>query len=259
MNLDAYLARIGYEGDRTPTLENLQAMHRAHFYSVPFENIDIHLGRRLEIDEDHIFDKVVRQKRGGWCHELNGLWGRALRQLGYTVDILGARVMKPAGQLSIPHSHTSMLVHLSEDWLSDVGFGSRFAGPLRMAERAVQEIEGRKYAVANDGDHWFVSNTEPGVAFAQLVFTLDPQTFENAREACEWQQSSPESNFTQQSLATLPNPRGRVTLAGLKLMTIVDGERIERVLGSRAEADAVLEEHLGIALEGHTWRTTENA
>jgi N-hydroxyarylamine O-acetyltransferase len=259
MDLNAYLMRIGYNGDRTPTLENLRAIHLAHFYSVPFENIDIHIGRRLEIDADHIFGKVVGQRRGGWCHELNGLWGRALRQLGYEVDILSARVMNPAGQLSVPHSHTSVLVHLDEDWLSDVGFGSRFAGPLRMAERAVQEIEGRKYAVANDGDHWFVSNTELGVAFAQLVFTLEPHEFEDARAACEWQQSSPESNFTQGPLATLPNRRGRVTLAGTNLMRVVDGERTEQALGSQAEVDAALAEHFGIVLTEHTWRKTVTA
>ena len=81
----AYLDRIGYSGPTEPTAETLVALHRAHMLAVPFENLDIHLGRRNVLDPEHVFDKVVRRRRGGWCFELNGLFALLLETLGYTV------------------------------------------------------------------------------------------------------------------------------------------------------------------------------
>ena len=85
MNVDAYLERIGYEGPREPTIETLTGLHRAHMLSVPFENLDIHLGRRLVLDRPVNFAKIVDHRRGGWCYELNGLFGWLLEQLGFRV------------------------------------------------------------------------------------------------------------------------------------------------------------------------------
>ena len=101
MNLQSYLERIGYSGDPAPTLETLQAMHRAHFYSVPFENLDIGRGVRIEVDEQVIFDKIVRRKRGVFCLELNALFAVALRALGFSVDVIGdCRASSERGRVS---------------------------------------------------------------------------------------------------------------------------------------------------------------
>lgn len=74
MDVDAYLVRIGYEGRLEPTPETLYALHRAHLLAIPYENLDIHLGRPLTLSLPDIFDKLVTQKRGGWCFEMNGLF-----------------------------------------------------------------------------------------------------------------------------------------------------------------------------------------
>jgi hypothetical protein len=67
MQLDAYLARIGYAGALRPDLATLCALHRAHLLAIPYESLDMHLGRRLTLDLAQIFAKLVDARRGGWC------------------------------------------------------------------------------------------------------------------------------------------------------------------------------------------------
>ena len=81
MNLHDYLARVGYTGALTPTRDTLFALHRAHLRAIPYENLDIHMGHALLLDEAHIFHKLVTEGRGGWCYEMNGLFAWALRAL----------------------------------------------------------------------------------------------------------------------------------------------------------------------------------
>jgi len=83
--LDRYVARIGYRGPRDPTLGTLRALHRAHLLAIPYENLDIHLGRQLTLDPEAMFTKLVDERRGGWCYEMNGLLGRVLETLGFDV------------------------------------------------------------------------------------------------------------------------------------------------------------------------------
>src|SRR5205085_8232372 len=90
--VQAYLDRIGYDGPTEPGLITLTGLQRAHMLSVPFENLDVHLGRRLVLDPAANFEKIVGRRRGGWCFELNGLFGWLLEQLGFDVTLLGSRV-----------------------------------------------------------------------------------------------------------------------------------------------------------------------
>src|SRR5437762_3314192 len=101
MDVNAYLKRIDYAGSTAPTLETLNALHQAHLYAVPFENLDIHLGRPIILEYDHLFDKIVTQRRGGFCYELNGMFAWLLRELGFEVSMLNARVLDGDGKLGI--------------------------------------------------------------------------------------------------------------------------------------------------------------
>jgi N-hydroxyarylamine O-acetyltransferase len=254
MDVAAYLHRIGYDGPTAPNLDNLRAMHHAHFMSVPFENLDIHLGRHVELDPARIFHKIVQQRRGGWCYELNGLWARMLREFGYTVDVLSTRVMRPDGSLSVPYSHLTSLVHLDgEPWLSDVDLSARFAGPLRLHEPGPQVLGSRIYRVGNDGDHWVVSYQEPHVSNGFILFTLEPREFEQFAPACAWQQSSPASQFVQRIGVARATPHGRIDVLGPIVSEVIDGERTERRLESVQEFEALLAERFGIVLGGHSW------
>jgi N-hydroxyarylamine O-acetyltransferase len=102
MDVDAYLARIGYTGVREPSADVLGYLHRAHMLAVPFENLDIHLGVENVLDPEHVFDKIVTRRRGGWCYELNGLFALLLEALGFDVTRYSAAVV-----LSDPRRPTS--------------------------------------------------------------------------------------------------------------------------------------------------------
>jgi len=252
MDVHAYLDRIGYQGDTAPTIETLRGMHRAHFLNVPFENLDIARGVRIEMDEAVNFAKVVQKRRGGWCLELTGLFATALRALGFGVDVLAGRTMVE-GRLSAPMSHMTLIVHLHEDWIADVGFGGRIAEPLRLSEREPQLVGERRSVVANDGDHWFVTCGEPGSGAglnpnAAYLFTRKPRGFDEFREVCNWLQTSPASRFTQRGIVTLPTPTGRTTLAGGRLITIEHGKREEREVASPEEERQILRERFRIVL-----------
>ena len=119
----AYLARIGYEGAVLRPCETLCALHRAHALTVPFENLDIHLGRSISLDPSDLFRKIVLSRRGGYCFELNGLFALLLENLGFSVTRLAARVLYGAEGVR-PRSHQLLLVQLGAgSWIADVGFG----------------------------------------------------------------------------------------------------------------------------------------
>lgn len=246
MNIGAYLDRIGYSGSTAPTLETLRAMHRAHFYNVPFENLDIARGVRIQVDEAVNYDKIVRRRRGGFCLELTGLFGRVLREMGFCLDVIGARVLVD-GKLGEPMSHMILIVHLDEPWIADVGFAGTVVAPLRLDEREEQVTEGRAYTVANDGDHWFVTCRDPNSP-GTYVFTLQPRTFDEFVSVCDWLQTSPSSRFTKGDVASLATPTGRFTLAQRRLIVTDAGRRDEIEIASDEEHAAILRDRFGLVV-----------
>jgi N-hydroxyarylamine O-acetyltransferase len=90
-DVQSYLARVGYKGSTSPTRETLRAIHYAHLLNVPFENLDIALGRKIALDEDSFIRKIAERRRGGFCYELNGAFAALLRALGFRVTVLSAR------------------------------------------------------------------------------------------------------------------------------------------------------------------------
>jgi N-hydroxyarylamine O-acetyltransferase len=222
-------------------------MHRAHAYSVPFENFDISRGVRIEVDEAVNFEKIVTRRRGGFCLELTGTLAIALRQIGFSVDVIGARVLAE-GRLSHPMSHMVLIVHLDEPWIADVGFGGRVIEPLRLGERGEQVVGIRKYVVENDGDHWFVTCMEAGYDTLTYTFTMQPREFEEFRPVCDWLQTSPDSRFTTGDVISLPTPTGRTTLAGGRLISFDGVTREEREV-TPAEAARIARDHFGIEVD----------
>ncbi|UFS99377.1 arylamine N-acetyltransferase family protein [Nocardia huaxiensis] len=140
LDLDAYLARIGFTGERTPTLATLRALQYAHVTELPFENLEIILGRGIPLDLESLQDKMIRRRRGGYCYENVGLFAAALERLGFGVTGLAARVSMGATGLR-PATHAILRVTTADDdraWLCDVGFG---AGPLEPIELVASDGE----------------------------------------------------------------------------------------------------------------------
>lgn len=259
LDAGAYLERIGHRGAVAPTLATLRALHLAHLRTVPFENLDIHLGRPIRLDEAALFAKIVGRRRGGFCYELNGLFARLLREVGFGVDLLAAQFPRPDGGTAPEFDHLTLLVRVADDaapWLADVGAG-RGSSPLPLRLRAGEPAvaAGEVYRLTREGERWRLWRREAGGDWESgYGFGLAPRALADFEEGCRYHQTSPESHFTQGRICTLATPRGRVTLAERRLIETVDGERTERDLADEAAYRAALREHVGIELEaGAVW------
>jgi len=246
VDVAAYLDRIGYRGPLNASIESLRGVHLAHLYAVPFENLDIILGRPVALGDAKLFDKIVTRRRGGFCYELNGMFGALLRELGFRVTMLSAEVAREAGGFSPEFDHLALRVDLDEPWLADVGFGDGFRLPLNLNDDAAQEQDGRMYRITVDGEYRVLLRRDTDDWTPQFRFTLRPRALEDFAERCRFHQTSPESHFTLGRICTLATPEGRVTLSGLRLIVTTGAERTERLVAGEGEYAAVLRQTFGV-------------
>jgi N-hydroxyarylamine O-acetyltransferase len=243
MDVREYLARIRYDGPLEPTAETLAGLHTAHMLSVPFENLDLHLGGRNVIDAERNYTKIVRNRRGGWCFELNGTFARLLEELGFAVTRYSASVV-----LSEPGSpdfaHLTLRVDLDRPYLADVGFGDSFTAPLLLDETGPQVRErGRVYRLEpSDGRTLLTQDGRPQYRFAHAAREM--HEFEGMCRALQ----TPPGHFTDAPICSMATTDGRISLAGMRLITTAGEERDERGLASDAERRAVLRERFGVEL-----------
>ena len=249
LDVSSYLARIGYSGPTTPTAETLRAMHRAHLLSVPFENLDIELGRTIVVDEAAIIRKIVERRRGGFCYELNGAFAALLRALQFRVTLLSARVSRAGGGEGPEFDHLTLRVDLDQPWLADVGFGESFLEPLRLMPETEHEDPAGKLRLRLFGERLQLEKLGPdGTWKRQYSFAQQPRNLEDFAAMCSYHQTSPESHFAQNRICTLATPDGRITLSGMKMIVTRDGEREEKMLSSEEERARVLQQFFGIRL-----------
>ncbi len=250
MNTKAYLKRIGYRGPIRPSAEALCELHRKHLVSVPFENLDIHLGRPIILSEIAFYDKIIKNHRGGFCYELNGSFAALLRKLGFNVSMLSARVARKAGDFSPDFDHMTLLVQLKEPWLADVGFGDSFTGPKRLDISGPQTEKGKDYRFTpKDGLTLLSRRGRENCPWKpQYLFSLRPRKLEDFVPRCRWQQISPRSHFRKGRLCTRLTSNGRLTLTDTKFILTRGSKKVARALRSPAEFDALLRRHFGIDL-----------
>ena len=154
MDLDAYFARTGYRGPRTPTLETLHGLVRAHVQTIPFENLDVLLGKPIELEPAALIQKLVHDRRGGYCFEQNTLLLEVLTALGFHVRPLSARVRWQRPRDYTPaRTHLLVRVELDEPWLADVGVGAMSpTAALRLAEHGEQATPHEPRRLLREGD-----------------------------------------------------------------------------------------------------------
>lgn len=255
-DMRAYLERIGLArsaiGALPPTSATLRMLHEAHLFAVPFENLSIHYGQPIVLSDEALYDKIVRRRRGGFCYELNGMFTQLLRRLGFSVRLLSAGVAQGDGSFSPAFDHLTLQIYDLDgaDWLADVGFGDSFLHPLRLQpEREQDGGAGLTYRFHVDGEDWTLEQRGAEGWAPQYRFTLRSHPLDDFLDRCAYQQTSPESHFTQKRLCTLALPDGRITLSDLRLITTRHGVREERTLASEEEFRAVLAERFGITIE----------
>ncbi|CAL9565182.1 arylamine N-acetyltransferase family protein [Streptomyces sp. enrichment culture] len=261
---DAYLRRLGVERPARPTPDALRELHLRHLRSVPFENLSVHLGEEIVLDEKRLLDKVVKAGRGGFCYELNGAFGALLTALGYDVTLLAARVYGDGGRLGIPYDHLALRVRTEDggDWLADVGFGAHFHLPLAFGEREEQRDPAGVFRIAEaEPDAAGVRGGHDAAGAADLdvlrdgrpVYRLEtrPRALADFTAGAWWHRTSPHSHFTRSLVCSrVTDDGGRITLGGRRLtLTAPDGTRQERDAGSDAEVLSVYRGEFGITLD----------
>lgn len=250
MNIEAYLERINYHdhGRPTPTADTLHQLHLAHMLAVPFENLSIHWGEPIILDEQALYEKIVGRRRGGFCYELNGLFATLLRALGFEVQLLSAAVINGEGQDGPPFDHMALLVTLEERWLVDVGFGDSFRYPLRLDERGEQPEGERAYRIEEGADGRLLMSQQEGMGAwqPQYRFDLTPYGFDDYVAMCHYHQTSPDSHFTRRRVCSRATAEGRITLSDTHLIITNNGERQERELKDAADYAHALYNYFGI-------------
>jgi N-hydroxyarylamine O-acetyltransferase len=253
MNIATYLKRIGYSGSLVPDAETLRALHLAHLQAVPFENLDIHLRRPISLDPERLFQKIVIERRGGFCYELNGLFAALLRALGFRVTYLSASDAHADGGYGPPFDHLALLVAAPGDsqprWLADVGWGDTFCLPLRVDTADLQPEGVRAYRLERDGeDHILWQRHASGEWERNYRLSLVPRQFADFEGMCAYHQTSADSPFTRSRLITRATPSGRSTLDDTRLITTVGGQRAEVPIESKDAFWQLARQHFGIEL-----------
>ncbi|WP_406273467.1 arylamine N-acetyltransferase [Nocardia sp. NBC_00881] len=228
LDLDAYLGRIGFDGERGPTVATLRALVRAHTTSIPFENLEIILGRSIELDLATLQDKMVRRRRGGYCYENVGLFAAALERLGFGVIGLSGRVNMGAGEGLRPATHALLRVTTAEDdrvWLCDVGFGSGPLEPFELSTRTGEFAAGAwKFRLehtvgALDSDLWLLHQFGREGWIDRYTFTSSPQYRIDYAVGNHFVSTSPRSPFTTRPYAQRFLPDVHHVLDGTTLTT----------------------------------------
>jgi arylamine N-acetyltransferase len=165
-DLDQYLARIGLKAPPEPTAEGLALLQRAHRLSIPFENLDVILGRGIAIDSASVFAKLVTARRGGYCFEHNRLFGDALDALGFVHRPLLARVWLGIQGPPPPRTHTLSLVTIDgRDWIADAGFGGSYAPPMPLADgESASAPDGAQFRLMRDPLHGWMLERDGDLA-----------------------------------------------------------------------------------------------
>ncbi|MFJ8779605.1 arylamine N-acetyltransferase [Streptomyces sp. NPDC102476] len=267
--VDAYLRRLGVQHPAWPTVEVLRELHLRHLQTVPFENLSVHLGEEIVLEEERLVEKVVGARRGGFCYELNGAFGALLAALGFDVTLLAGRVYGDEGRLGIPYDHLALRVRTVDggEWLADVGFGAHSHYPLAFGARDEQEDPGGTFRIVEAGpDAAGVRSGDGAVkkgggdaadldvlmgGRSQYRLEVRPRVLGDFVAGAWWHSTSSASHFTRSLVCSrVTEDGGRITLSGRTFkVTAADGAREERELETDEEVLEVYRERFGVELD----------
>ena len=224
-DLSAYLERVGLKEPPPATAEGLAQLQRAHRLAIPFENLDVILGRGIAIDSASVFAKLVTARRGGYCFEQNRLFEDALIELGFAVRPLLARVWLGSEGPPPPRTHTFGLVTIDgQDWIADAGFGGSYNPPMPLADgETASGPDGAIFRLMRDPLHgWMLERNGhpaatdgrgPGEGWvSQYSFSLDPVFSADLVLSNHWTSTAAESRFKQLRIVSAVLPQGFASL-----------------------------------------------
>lgn len=249
MKTEDYLSRIGLnEQNISPTLETLCLLQRKHLLHIPFENLDIHWKRKIALDQKLFEGKIIKNFRGGFCYELNGLFSALLNELGFKSKIISARVYNGKGGFSEEYDHLAILTKIDgKEFLVDVGFGDFTAEPLKFELDLRQQDPNGIFSIRkHDQEYFVVSKKKDSEWGNEYIFKEIERDLSEFEEMCNFHQTSPESHFFRGIVCSLMTDTGRKTLTEKKFIETSRGKKTEKEIGSKEEFDAILKNEFGI-------------
>jgi N-hydroxyarylamine O-acetyltransferase len=248
MHLSAYLSRIGYDGPLACDLDTLFALHRAHLLAIPYEDIDVQLGRRLTVDPAEAFDKLVTRRRGGWCYEMNSLFAWALGEIGFDIARMAGEVMREERNPGAIGGHMVLRVQVDgRPWIADVGFGNGLRAPIPFLEGDYPQGDVTFRLERMQGGWWrFHNHATASAAYCDFLDEVaDISVFATA---CERQQDSPTSVFVQNLICQQLGPKGVTLLLGRVLRRAGAQPHEVTILDSAEALVATLRSEFGVDL-----------
>lgn len=242
MNIKKYLNRIHYPGKAVANESSLIRLHSNHVYQIPFENFDIQNNIHKRLEEEHLFNKIIHNKRGGFCYELNFLFYSLLINLGFDAKVISARIFND-GIVGPEFDHMAIIVKIEKnDWLVDVGFGDLFIKPLKMHTGIEQVDELCSFKIElGEKQKYFLSKSREEAIFENIYsFKVEEKKLEQFFPQCKLKQESPLSYFVQNKICTLPIAGGRKTLFNSKYKETKNKEKLEVQIDDEMQARKIL-------------------
>jgi len=244
-----YLERINYTGSTSSSVEVLTKLQQLHLLNVPFENLDIHTGKKIELE--NTYDKIVNNHRGGFCYELNGLFFQLLTAIGFEAKLVSARAYNNKLQTFGPEfDHMAIVASIeNQNYLVDVGFGEFTYSPLKLELDLLQADRAGKFMIKQyDATYLTVSKVDGNGSIPEYIFTQTPRQLNDFAVMCHYHQTSSLSHFTQKRLCSMVTGKGRITISGNVLKKTENGSVIEISLTDEAEFNKALWDYFNMQL-----------
>jgi N-hydroxyarylamine O-acetyltransferase len=247
---EGYFDRIGWHGSLEPTLETLTALSRAHIARIPFENLDVLLGRGVRIDRASVYAKLVTARRGGYCYEHSTLFAAALEHAGFVPRLHAARVIGIRPRAEAPRTHMFLSVDMDgTTYVVDPGFGGH--GPLVPVplgeHREVRDGPDAHRMIRRDGE-WVLEADIGGVMTPLWTSTLEAESPIDFVMANHFIATWSESPFVQRLMLRVLTKDGRVSVMNRDVTIARDGTLEKSQLKDRAALRALLDREFGIDL-----------
>ena len=250
LKIESYIDRLGYTGPLKVDEATLIGLHDHHVRTVPFEDLDIHIGQPLSLDYRCLYEKVVINRRGGFCYELNSLFYILLKNIGFDCHMVSARIYEEEDELSAPFDHMSLLVYLDSTWLIDVGYGNLFVKPIKLFENTVVQGHSKYFKINRlDDNLYLLRESLDGIHFSnRYQFDTTPRHISEFEEQCILKQTSPDSYFVKNLICTLPINNGRKTIMNDTYSFRKGNSKTEKQIKSNKQLHRVLKEEFDIHL-----------
>ena len=249
-NLESYFERINYQGSTAAGETTLRDIHIAHTLNVPFENLDVFYKKPILLDDASLFRKIVTDRRGGYCFEMNGIFSLVLQEMGFKVTNLLAKVTVD-GIHYTTKTHQAILVEAgSNRWLADVGFGNEgIIAPLILEEDLEQNQFAHTYRlVAHPKSGYVLQKKNEDGYYPLYAFTLEECAPEDFLMSNHFTSTFPGSFFLTMRMCTMPTKDGRITLTDNRFKVVDKNNVSESSIADDDEFNAILKQNFGLDL-----------